>query len=356
MKVALISTTPPPVGGISRWTSRMMNMKLINGWEIELIDDKPINRESFGDGIRYSLSNEIRRAFRVWTDLNRTLKNEEIKVVHACPIATLSSLMSTYVYSLIAHIHKKRFIAHFRCTIPNMIHSRKQILLLKMVCRNADYLMLLNSQTERYVKKLCKTDMQVVPNFVEIDRNTKYRTINDSVKSIVYVGGVTEEKGCLDVIEIAKSFPDIQFKMIGKAEQKVVKYADSVKNVIFLGLLDPCDVKRELDNADIFIFLSRYPGEGFSNALVEAMGAGLPCLVTDWAANADMIENNGGYVIPIGRPDTGVSKITEMLPRSKREAMSKWNYEKVVKEYTAENVTRRYVEIYEMVMNFDKKN
>lgn len=350
MKIALISTTPPPVGGISRWTLRMLGMKLKNGWGIELVDDKPIDRESFGDNTKVNLFNEIKRAFRVWKDLNRTLRNDEIKLVHACPIASLASLMATYVYSIIAHHHKKKFIAHFRCTIPNMIHSKMQKVFLKLVCRNADYLMLLNSQTERYLKNLCSTPMEVVPNFVDLKKVTESRTISESVNSVIYVGGVTEEKGCIDIIDIAKSFPKIKFKMIGRTEQRVENYAKSSNNVEFLGVLEPDDVQRELNKADIFMFLSKYPGEGFSNALVEAMGAGLPCLVTDWAANADMIENKGGFVIPINSPNEGVQKLKEMLPKSTREQMSKWNYQKAVNEYSAEVITAKYVDVYEKVI------
>lgn len=353
MKVAIISTTPPPVGGISRWTAKMLNMKLPHGWEITLVDDKPIDRENFGDKIELNYLNEIKRALRVWRDLDRTLRDSEIKVVHACPIATLPSLISAYVYSVISHKYKKKFIAHFRCTIPNMIHSKLQIFFLKRVCRNSDFLMLLNRQTENYVKQYCNTTMEVVPNFVEINNTNQDRKISDTIKTAVYVGGVTEEKGCKDIIEIAKHFPDITFNLIGKSEARVRDCASDINNVHFLGLLEPQDVKIELDKADVFLFLSKYPGEGFSNALVEAMGAGLPCLVSDWAANADMIENKGGFVIPINSPLCGVEKLKCMQDMSIRQQMSDWNVEKVWNTYTAPIVTRKYVEIYEKVISYD---
>lgn len=350
MKIALISTTPPPVGGIAKWTSRMLDIKLDNNWSIVLVDDKPINRESFGDNISFKLQNEIKRAIRVWYDLYKTLQDCEIKIVHACPIATLPSLGSAYIESIIAQLRKKKFIAHFRCTVPNMIGGRISKFFLNRLCNNCDYIIVLNEKTEDYLKARTKCGaIEIVPNFIDASTNKKERIIKEKIEKAVYVGGVTVEKGCLDIVEVAKSFPNIEFELIGKAEKIIIDEAQMVPNVKLLGVLSSEDVFKRMNEADIFLFLSVYPGEGFSNALVEAMSTGLPCIVTNWAANADMIEDKGGIVLPIHSPKDVIKAIYSISDKTSRKEMSEWNIEKVKRTYDASIVTKRYAEIYDEV-------
>lgn len=43
-KVVLISSTPPPMGGIAKWTERMLKETLPDGWHIVLVDDKIVGK------------------------------------------------------------------------------------------------------------------------------------------------------------------------------------------------------------------------------------------------------------------------------------------------------------------------
>jgi len=56
------------------------------------------------------------------------------------------------------------------------------------------------------------------------------------------------------------------------------------QQVSFLGQV--ADVNAVLDQSDIFVLPSL--SEGMSNALLEAMARGLPCVVTDIAGNNDI--------------------------------------------------------------------
>ena len=107
------------------------------------------------------------------------------------------------------------------------------------------------------------------------------------------------------MLEVAKSFPSISFRFVGNAPDNIISYANdnNINNAFFVGVKPKEEVKKEMQDADVFMFLTYFYGEGFSNALAEAMAAGLPCIVTDWAANKDMIEDKGG----VGRIGEDVS-------------------------------------------------
>ena len=318
-KVVLLAPTPPPIGGIAAWTVRMMNAKLPNNWMVEVVDEKIIgNREFFGDNKRLNIKNELVRCIRIWRGLNKALNDPDAKVVHACIAANTLPVIREYICACITKMRKRRFIIHFRCTVPNSVRNRVNLFFVKILCNKADCIMLLNQKSVDYVSALSKTNTCLIPNFIESDEISHQRNISEKIHRILYVGGVVENKGCLEVMELAKHFPEIEFKFVGNPENNCVEKARSIPNVTLAGVMDHQAVKQEMLEADVFIFLSYFRGEGFSNSLVEAMATGLPCIVSDWAANKDMIEGKGGIVVPIHGVDEAIEAIKEMHQYSVR--------------------------------------
>ena len=153
-------------------------------------------------------------------------------------------------------------------------------------------------------------------------------------------------------MKIAKHFPEITFKMVGKSDEAVENYAkeNNLENVVFTGPKDREQVKEELKNADVFLFTTFFRGEGFSNALAEAMAMGLPCIVTDWAANADMIGSEGGCVVEVGDVDGAVKALESMKDAQIRRKQSIANINKVKNEYIDTVVLEQYVDTYEELL------
>lgn len=349
-KVILLAPTPPPVGGIAIWTSRMMKAQLKNGWQVTVVDEKILGkREMFGDKTKRDLFMEIKRCFRIWRALNRELKDPCVKVAHACIPANTLPILREYGCACITKLHKRKFIVHFRCTVPNMVESRFNRFMLKRICNMSDCVMLLNQQSVDYVAALTKTPVALIPNFVDGAEIAQTHQIREKLTRVLYVGGVVETKGCLDLLEVAKQFPDVEFRFVGKTEEKISRVAAELPNVTLLGVMDREQLRQEYAQADVFAFLTYFAGEGFSNALAEAMAAGLPCLVTDWAANKDMVEDKGGFVVPIKSPAAAAQALQNMMPEEIRQVQSAFNIEKIKTAYADEIVLAQYVDCYESV-------
>lgn len=353
MKTVLLAPLPPPYGGIAEWTQRMLSARLENGWTLDIVDEKVSERRGTYSKKR-NIKEEIQRSVRIWQGLKQKLEDEDVKLVHCCIPATPFAMIREYVSCCITKRHNRKFIMHFRCTVPNMVKGGFSQRILKSLCKKSDCIMVLNHQTEQYLRAITDTPCVVIPNFVdcaEIDAGETYH-VRDEIRKAVYVGGVMPSKGCDDIVRLASKFPTIQFEMVGMVENSINEMVKemNIQNVILPGAMPHNEVLKHIEDADIFVFLSHYEGEGFSNALVEAMAMGIPCIVSDWAANKDMVENCGGVVIPVQDVDAATRALEYMKPMEVREKMSQWNHDKVKKAYTANIVTSMYVRVYEQLV------
>lgn len=351
MKVVLLAPTPPPAGGMASWTVQMLSSPLKNGWQIDLVDTKVIGgREVYGVGSRRRMLNEIKRCIGIWNCLIKKIKDSNALIVHSGIPSLPLSMLREYICASITKLYKKKFIIHFHCTVPNTTKGKLSSFLLKQLCNKSDYIIALNEQSQRYLENITKTRIKIIPNFVQECQVEKFHVINCNVKRVLYVGGVVKSKGILQMIEVAKYFPQIEFRFVGRIEEEILAVAASsgTKNLLFTGEKTNNEVITELQSADVFMFLSHFSGEGFSIALTEAMAAGLPCIVTDWAANRDMVDDGvGGFVIPVDDVQAAIEAIKKIQPAEIRAAQSKHNIEKVKACYISSKVKEMYVEVYD---------
>lgn len=354
MKAVLLAPLPPPSGGIASWANRMQTAVLKSGWSVIIVDEKVIGgRDIFGTNTRKKIPIEIKRCFNIWRNLWIVLNDKEVKVVHSSIPAGFTGMLREAVCACISKIRRRKFIIHYRCTIPNMVKGKRSLAAFRLLTALSDASIVLNTTSEKFVRKYSNTPTNIIPNFISANEMNSSISYTQKIKfkyRVLYVGGVIEEKGCLDIIEAANQMNDIEFRLVGSVAPEI-KNSNYPKNVILCGELNRQGVQKELAEADIFLFMSYFHGEGFSNALAEAMAAGLPCVVSDWAANADMIEDKGGFVVPV-HDVKGLCNGIRSLAQSEdlRKRMGEWNFEKVKRSYIQDNVTSQYVDLYEDVI------
>ena len=353
MKAILLAPTPPPAGGIAGWTVRMLEAKLKKGWSLIVVDEKAIgNRQVFGKAGKRNYFDELRRCHQIWSGLRKELKDPEAKVVHSCIPSVTLAMLREYVCAVITKRRGRKFIIHFRCTVPNTTQGRIGHYVLRKLCNKSDLIISLNQQSSDYLVDITKTPIRLIPNFISADELVNDYEVRDELKTVLYVGGLVENKGVYDCLEIAKRLPDLTFRFVGKGNSEFEEKAQAynLSNVVFTGQKDRDGVKEELRKADVFLFMTYFRGEGFSNALCEAMAAGLPCVVTDWAANRDMIGDTGGVVVGIKDVEGAVEALKGMKEKNVRKTMSSENIQKVNKSYIDQIVINQYVDAYESLI------
>ena len=131
------------------------------------------------------------------------------------------------------------------------------------------------------------------------DKNTKKSELKLGVDDIIVfsVGELNENKNQEVIVRaIAKlNNPKIHYLIAGqgKKEEELINLAEELGvNLHLLGYRT--DIVELLNMSDIFAFSSYR--EGLSVALMEAMAAGLPCVVSRIRGNSDLIEDGRGGI------------------------------------------------------------
>lgn len=187
------------------------------------------------------------------------------------------------------------------------------------------------------------TNIKIIPNVVRPLIKTEVKKEN----WIITIGRLHQEKGIDRLFDVFKKIQKPNWKLVivgkGKHETEIINYSKQLgifENVIFVGKIQ--NVEEILSQASIFVLPSY--GEGFPNALCEAMSIGLPCLSFDIIAGPrDIIEDNvNGFLIKDGDIDCMANKINylidnplerDRLGNEARKIVDKFSLDKIGTEY-----------------------
>lgn len=162
----------------------------------------------------------------------------------------------------------------------------------------------------------------------------------NKIKSIVFLGAVTERKGVLEALKALKVYKEkysdnFVFNIIGSYQsnyyQDFVKEFNLEKNVKFLGRVNEEDKENFLKNADLFLMLSKVLEEGhfegFGLVYLEANKYGAPAIGPNMGGPADAIKDGfSGFQVDVFNSQEVAEKIDLVLNKGeiKRENAFKW--------------------------------
>ncbi len=150
---------------------------------------------------------------------------------------------------------------------------------------------------------------------------------------------------------------DVFFLFVGEGPRRrsLAALRDELKlrgRVFFVGHRD--DVVDWLPQLDLFWLASGY--EGQSNALMEAMRAGLPVIASDIPGNRDLIlPGRTGWLVPVGERAEYARRARWVLEHPAEAAsVGQAAAERIAREFSVESMVRQYVQLYRRVADGER--
>lgn len=225
------------------------------------------------------------------------------------------------------------FLAACRYNIPYVLSPRgslkewclsqkafKKWVYMKMVqshiLKFADALHTLTDEEMKSISGLgYRTPVFVTPNGID---SSQFETLPDisefmaaypdlsAKRVILFMGRLHFQKG-LDVlarsyVRLSHKFKDVALLVVGPDEdgipkrmESILKTSPALRTTVFTGMLTGKDKLAALACADLFVLPSY--SEGFSTAILEALAAGLPVVISRQCNFPEVSEHDAGFVI-----------------------------------------------------------
>lgn len=173
--------------------------------------------------------------------------------------------------------------------------------------------------------------------------------IPEYAKILLSVGELSERKNHQEVIRAVADLSrhDVYYLICGqgKLEEQLKEQAKALNVEKYIRLVGfQKDVKTFYQNADIFVFPSRQ--EGMPVALMEAMAAGLACVVSDIRGNRELIDCRGGLRFALDRSETLACRLRQILNKEEFRMKCGRHNQVKIKSFDIRTVDYRMRKIY----------
>jgi glycosyltransferase involved in cell wall biosynthesis len=224
--------------------------------------------------------------------------------------------------------------------------------------RRTNAIVALNPQIadEMVALGITKDRIIFIPNGVEIEPAPHQRSYTQhEPMRIAFVGRLHPQKSIDTLVNalgyLEQESPDLSWRLqlagTGPSRPELQAMANDLgigHCVEFMGHIDCVDTL--LEQCDCFVLPSL--SEGMSNALLEAMALGLPCIATDIAGNNNLIQHqrNGWLVSP--NDDKALAEAIVALATNEglRQRLGQEALKTVQDNYSLHSVAQQYADLY----------
>ncbi len=244
----------------------------------------------------------------------------------------------------------------------------------KFLAKNTDIFVAINEEVGLQLKTwgVEKKRIVYIPNGVFIEHwkisenelfsQLKVKSENKQI-NLITVCSLSSKKDLgtlIQALEILKMEIPFKLFMLGKGPlreqlEMQVKNSGLEKYVTFVGKVDSSVVQQYLRDSDIFILPSIT--EGVSNALLEAMAAGVLCIASDIPGNRKVITHlDNGLLFKVGDIDALSDSIRTLsidTGISKKTALSA---QKRIQDFEIGTISRHYLKVYDDLLKKHNKS
>lgn len=227
--------------------------------------------------------------------------------------ATIQTLVRAKGARTIIHLHGAQFHT-FAESAPDFLKRA-----IRRAFRRADVVIVLSeSWRERVAAFSGRTDAVVVPNPVDIPRTSA--AFKDP-RRVVFVGRLGRRKGVYDLLDAIRTLQesgrdDVRWVLAGDGDvsqcRRVARTLPYPDRVEIPGWVSGSDVEELLRESWVFCLPSY--DEGLPVALLQAMAAGLACVVTPVGGIPEYVEDRvNGVMVPVGDARSLAAALDELL-------------------------------------------
>lgn len=272
--------------------------------------------------------------------------------------------MSAFWTSLFGGLHGAKIVrsehssAMFRTAGQRAINTVSQALADLVLCNSQNTYRSLPEWKERLLGGRWK----VVYNGVDLDRikhasarRPSFNGVKGRCVTIGSVGRLIDVKNHERLLQafskvVSACRREVQLVIIGDGEnrsqlERTIDRLDLGRHVILAGEVDRDDVYAALHRFDLFVMPSLW--EGFCNAVVEAMAAGLPVVCSDISTLREVVGDVALYADPEEPEDMARVLIKSMeMDATARKRWGEKAQKRAAERYTIERTAEKYIEAY----------
>lgn len=320
--------------------------------------------------IRQGKYQELKRFWKDYSAFKKRLKKNDVDLIQTTTSLSINTILRDGLF--VRHASRKgiKSIAFFRGWDNKREESvrKKYFGLFKYFFFKADSIIVLSENVKSilinwgYKKPIyvetTVVDNQLISNVSELNISQKYESLKSNNKiRLLYLSRIEKEKG---LFELANAFMSLQKNEKSNFSFELNIYGDGsqieplesfiknngIRNIFIKGFVKDKEKIDAFTNSHIFVFPSY--SEGMPNAVLEAMGFGLPVITTPVGGIKDIfISNVNGFFIDIKNVENIETKILELTQDlNKMKTIGLRNYDLASKRFASDKVVKRIENIF----------
>ena len=226
----------------------------------------------------------------------------------------------------------------------------------------ADYVVSLGGKLTDILKEKVKdkNKLVVIPNAVQLPAVNEERKWNEKLK-LLFVARFAHNKGIHILLEAIKQLNNegyvdkFQFNLGGKGP--LFEYFSkefNYENVAYLGFISDEQLIQLYKTNDLFVFPTLF--EGMPTVVLEAMSYGMPVVVSDVGATAELINGKDkGYLIEKNNVDELKKSILHFyhLTTIEKQQLSNAAYSHVKNNFTWDQVAKKHLQLFQRIKGIE---
>lgn len=362
--VLYLTPLPPPVGGISTWSAKLLKYGLPKGFAFAIVNTSTMCNRNTHEHVRISIV-ELNRNILILYRLLINLFSARPDIVHINCCLSPTGVFRELLCALIVFFSGPKIVTHYRGNVADFPTEKFMGLsyyCLKCLFRISSVNLTLNGHSLCFITSRLpenkRTSVYKIPNFIDdvffIPTMPEKKPPEVSARlRIIYVGSISSLKGSHEFFATARKFQQFDFVVVGNVVPEFKSYlADIPPNLKIIDQVSHPDVLNELRKSDILLFLSH--SEGFPNVVLEGMAMGLAVIATTVGSIPEMIDDGkGGFLCRVADLDqifAAMIRLTSLSPHAIFE-MGCYNYRKAKEQYSYTSVVGRLAMIYSDILS-----